>query len=166
MNFKQSVQKKPKGWHDKKMSENILIADDDRSERRLVSSIMRGISEFNILEASNGKEVLNILDSQETQDIRLLLLDISMPIMDGLETLQIVNKSYPDIPVIIMTAANETKTAVLAMKMGAIDFLNKPIEKERLETSARNAFKMSLMGREISRLQRHTEGLLKFSDLI
>ena len=146
------------------MNKTALIVDDDRSTRRMVISILRGTIDLHFKEAENGKDALRILDKDN--EIVLIILDLDMPVMSGLEALRVMSEKYPAIPVIILTGNTETQSAVQAMKMGATDFLPKPVESARLDVSARNALKMSLMSQEISRLKRHSDDALQFSDLI
>lgn len=146
------------------MKKTVLVVDDDRTERRMITNILRGSIELPLKEAENGYEALRILEKNE--DIILVILDLDMPVMNGLETLKVIHKNHPNIPVIILTGNTEAKSAVKAMKLGATDFLSKPVESARLDVSARNALKISLMSQEISRLKRHADDTLKFPDLI
>lgn len=146
------------------MNKSILIVDDDRTERRLIAGVLRRSVELNIKEAENGREALRIID--KNTDIALIILDVDMPIMGGIETLEILSKNHSSIPVIVLTGETQADIAVHAMKLGATDFLSKPVEGARLDVSARNALKMSLMCQEISRLKRQADDSLQFSDLI
>ncbi|MDB2683206.1 sigma-54 dependent transcriptional regulator, partial [Alphaproteobacteria bacterium] len=98
--------------------------------------------------------------------IKLIIMDLDMPVMDGRETLSHIARDYPNVPVIVLTGSKNMNDAVDVMKNGAFDFLFKPLEQERLLVSARNGLKMSLMSQEINRLKRKTDGALTFSDLI
>ncbi|MCB0334118.1 MAG: sigma-54-dependent Fis family transcriptional regulator, partial [Bdellovibrionales bacterium] len=81
------------------------------------------------LTAADGNKALEIIE-QETPDIALL--DVMMPNLDGIETLRSLRESHSDMPVIMLTAANTVRTAVQAMKYGAVDYLNKPFDVEEL----------------------------------
>ena len=146
------------------MDRAALIVDDDRTERRMITGVLRKNIDLNIKEAENGREAMRILEKSD--NIVLIILDLDMPVMGGLETLKNVRKTHPHIPVIILTGNTQTDSAVKAMKLGATDFLSKPVGSARLGVSARNALKMSLMSQEISRLKRHESDALQFSDLI
>lgn len=146
------------------MKNTVLIVDDDRTERRMIAGILKSNIDLNFKEAENGKDALRILSKEN--DIVLIILDLDMPLMGGLEALEHISKTRPDIPVIILTGSIETDSAVKAMKLGATDFLSKPVESARLDVSARNALKISLMSQEISRLKRHADDNLLFNDLI
>lgn len=152
--------------HTTRMQKSVLIVDDDRTERRMITGILRKGIDVQFKEAENGKDALRILDKCDSGDIALIVLDLDMPVMGGLEALEIIGKSYAHIPVIVLTGDTDTQNAVQAMKLGASDFLSKPVEGARLDVSVRNALKMSLMSREISRLRRHADDVMQFSDLI
>lgn len=148
------------------MEKIAIIVDDDRSERRMIISVLRNNIDLNFRQAENGKEALRILQKSNADDIALIVLDLDMPVMGGMEALEIIAKKYPFIPVIILTGNTENNNIVKAMKMGAADFLSKPVEHARLDVSARNALKMSLMSREITRLKRRRDDVVHFSDLV
>lgn len=146
------------------MEKFALIVDDDRTERRLIAGILRQGTNLNSIDAENGRDALRILNREN--DIALVILDLEMPIMGGMETLAAMQKSQAHIPVIVMTGSTDSRDAVAAMKSGAVDFLSKPVESARLDVSARNALKMSIMTKEIMNLRRRSGDMLKFSDLI
>ena len=103
---------------------NVLIVDDEKNIRLTLSSTLEA---FNIASdtARSGKEALQKLAEKSFQ---LMLLDLKLPDMDGLEVLRLVTDKYPDLKVIIMTAYGSIEAAVEAMKTGALDFLQKPLE--------------------------------------
>ena len=89
-----------------------------------------------------------------------------MPIMSGMETLEVLKQKYPFIPVIMLTGSKDINDAVWAMKLGAIDFLTKPYEGERMVITVQNALKISTLSREVSRLKSEKEGRFTFENLI
>lgn len=112
------------------MSTRILIVDDEeivvRSCKRILAS-----DEFHLDSANNGLEALEKIN---TTDYDMLILDIKMPRMNGIEVLRRVKETRPDIDVIMITGLNEIETAVKAMKLGAFDYLPKPFDPEELES--------------------------------
>ncbi len=106
----------------------ILIADDESRERRILSLNLS--EKYNVLEAANGKEALEHL---EKNNVHLILTDLKMPVMSGLELLEVVKNQYGNIPVIIITAFGSIENAVEAMKAGAVDYITKPVKIEELE---------------------------------
>jgi len=107
---------------------NILIVEDGRSQREILRDFLKE-NRHNIYEAANGKIALESLDSDYFD---LLLLDIKMPEMDGMQVLTEARRINPEIDAIMMTAYGTIDTAVKAIKAGAADFITKPIELEEL----------------------------------
>jgi DNA-binding NtrC family response regulator len=129
--------------------DNVLIVDDEKSVRFTLNRFLKGHG-FSSIEASNG--VTGIETFKKEQPL-LVLLDLKMPGMDGIECLQALKKIDPTVPVIIITAHGDIPTAVNAIKHGAYDFVLKPpdfdlliltirraIEKQRLEITLKASF--------------------------
>ena len=146
------------------MQNKVLIADDDRIERRLITRVLKNRFDFDFLEAQNGQQVLETL--RENDNVKIIIMDLNMPIMDGQKALEQLKQEYPNIPVIILTGTQNMNDAVSVMKNGAFDFLSKPLDQDRMLVSVRNALKMSLMSQEIKRLKENTSSSAHFSDLI
>jgi len=105
----------------------VLVVDDEDSIRSSLSLLLK--SNFQVCTASDGQEALEVFDS-ESPDI--VLLDLMMPRLDGIETLKRLREKNHSLPVIMLSAANTVKSAVQAMKLGALDYLNKPFDVEEL----------------------------------
>lgn len=121
----------------------VLIVDDEAAIRRTLKEILQ-FEKFEVDEAADGLECLVKL-KQRSYDV--LLLDIKMPKMDGLETLERIQEITPDTPVIMISGHGTIETAVEAVKKGAFDFLSKPPDLNRLLITVRNALdKSSLIG--------------------
>ena len=111
------------------MSARILIVDDEEIVIRSCKRILAG-ADFTIDAVQSGLEALKMVD--ET-DYDIVVLDIMMPGMDGLEVLQQVKERHPGVEVIMMTGLSQIKTAVQAMKLGAFDYLPKPFDPDELK---------------------------------
>lgn len=148
------------------MDKIALIVDDDRTERRLITRILKGTADLHCMEAENGKDALRILKKETETDVAIIILDLEMPIMDGIETLEHLQRDYPHIPVIILTGSINANITTKALSMGAVDFLSKPVQGARLDISVKNTLKMAVMAQEISRLNRESTGAASFLDLI
>lgn len=148
------------------MIEPILIVEDDPMQRQMLSTLLRRKMDYCSRTAGNGREALNILDEDTAKTIKLIILDLVMPIMDGIETLEIIKQKYPEIPVIMLTGNKDVEYVVKAMKLGATDFVTKPYEADRMIITVNNVLKMSLLSREVTRLKRKEEGRLGFGELI
>ncbi len=112
-------------------STNILLIDDMKGVRVLVAKILKELGYQNIKEASNGKEGLDVLKSLygKTDSIELVIADLRMPVMDGMELLKIVRNTseFKNLPYVILTAESEKSNVVTAVKLGVNDYLIKPI---------------------------------------
>jgi DNA-binding NtrC family response regulator len=104
------------------MPANILIVDDDRSIRRALERALEPLG-FRIVTARDGVEARAAI---ETAPIDLALLDLRMPRLDGMALMRELARTHPDVRVIILTAHGTIEDAVEAMKLGAVDFVQKP----------------------------------------
>lgn len=148
------------------MSRNILIVEDDYTQRFMLESIIKRKLKFDCHQAENGREALNILKNDISKDIKLVIMDLKMPVMNGLETLEIIRQQYSYLPVIMLSGSRDTEDVVEAMKLGATDFLNKPFEGERLKVTIENALKIKALSAEIKLLKNEKKGQFKFDNLI
>lgn len=107
----------------------ILIVDDEKNHRLMLKLHMEDAGHKTV-QAENGLKALEVLDS-ETFDV--ILLDMKMDVMDGLTFLGMMNRKGHCIPVIVITAFSTVKTAVESMKLGALDYLTKPVDIDQLK---------------------------------
>ena len=127
------------------MKESILLVDDELSYLELLKSILQQEGYTNVITESNPLNVPNIL---RTQQIDLILLDIYMPQMNGLQLLEKITPEYPNIPVIIVTAVDDKEIALEAIKFGAYEFIIKPPDTDRLLLTIRRAIGYKLLEKE------------------
>jgi len=113
---------------------NLLIAEDDDKTRNILDINLN--EDFNLRFCSNGKDALQIMNSE---DIDILITDWKMPVMDGKELLVAVKKSFPEMPVIVITAFGSVENAVDMMKDGAFYYIEKPIKLSSLEEILKKA---------------------------
>jgi len=108
----------------------ILIVDDDMINRKLLSVIIKKSGDYEVIEAENGLEALNII---KNEPIDMILLDIIMPVMDGIDLLKIIkdDSNYQNIPVSILTTDDTRKPEVLSL--GANSVLIKPIKENEIK---------------------------------
>ena len=111
------------------MSARILIVDDEEIVIRSCRRILSDSQLYAVDSTQDGADALRRVDESEYD---LLVLDIMMPGIDGLEVLQQVKERHPDVDVIMVTGLSQIQTAVKAMKLGAFDYLLKPIRIEKL----------------------------------
>ena len=111
----------------------ILIAEDNDSNFVLMSYILKKYYQFE--RAKNGQEAVEMVDKNQYD---IVLMDIKMPIMDGLEATKAIKEKHPDLPVIALTANAFDSDRHLAMEVGCNDFLSKPVSSEEcIETIKR-----------------------------
>ena len=110
----------------------ILIIDDDQAVRRSMAFFLED-QNYNTLKAENGRIGLEIFDQEK---VDLILLDLNMPEIGGLEVLAQIKKKSPDTPMIVISGAGEISSAVAALHNGAWDYLLKPIKNFSLLTHA------------------------------
>lgn len=112
---------------------NILIADDKSLIRDGISMILSLYENINVVgEVNNGKEVIDFVSKV---NVDLILMDIRMPVMDGVEATKIIKERYPDIKVLILTTFNEDKYIFEGLKNGADGYLLKDINSDKLVKS-------------------------------
>ncbi|MBD3225998.1 MAG: response regulator [Caldithrix sp.] len=131
------------------MSISILVADDDFKIRRILSNILSDEG-YEVTSVANGPETLNQLND-ETVD--LLLLDLKMPGIDGLQVMEEIAKRSDQPQVIIISAHGTIQRAVKAVQLGAFDFLEKPVDMDRLLITVKNALKQKSLVRENIKLK-------------
>lgn len=134
------------------MFPSILIVDDEPSIRDSLGGLLSDEG-FEILTAANGYEALKVMDKDSPD---LVLLDIWMPGMDGIETLKEIKKSNPYIQVIIITGHGTVETAVRATKLGAFDLIQKPLSIDKVILSINNALNFRRLEEENRYLRKKT----------
>ena len=128
----------------------VLIVDDEIDILNSFNLSLRSFGIDNIICCSNPLEARQIIDNQP---LGALILDLSMPVVSGQEILTKVRETHPELPVIVATGVETIESAVACMKLGALDYLAKPVEEERLAASVRTALEMSRLRRENSSLR-------------
>ena len=104
----------------------ILVAEDNDSNYILMTYILK--RDYLFKRAKNGQEAVNAADEG---GIDLILMDIKMPVMDGLEATKIIKEAHPDLPILVLTANAFDSDRQLAMQAGCNDFLAKPVNSEK-----------------------------------
>jgi len=146
-------------------AQTVLIVDDDPVQRRLLEAAITR-SGMPVVTAPGGQPALDLLSGPRGDQVALMLLDLVMPDIDGMQVMEKTRAHHPDLPVIVLTAKGGIDSAVEAMRAGASDFLVKPASPERIAVSIRNALKIGTLTGEVTRLKKKTENRLVFEDLI
>src|SRR5213075_2663206 len=120
-------------------SPRVLIVDDDSGQRSLLDSFLRSQG-FDTVTADSGARALEVLDSQA---VNMMISDVRMPGMSGLETLRKAREKHKVLPVLLVTAYADIRDAVGAMRDGAVNYLAKPIDLDELVATVRQATGLS-----------------------
>jgi FixJ family two-component response regulator len=118
---------------------HIMILDDDEAVRLSLSSVLATYG----FRVSSFSEVLTALETLKTSPVDCIVLDVRMPDMDGLAAQRLISNSPPAPPIIMITGHGDIATAVRAMKNGAFDFIEKPVDDEQLVASIAAALKFN-----------------------
>jgi signal transduction histidine kinase len=114
---------------------HLLLVDDERDYRETIAKRLR-VRGFRVSEASNGKEALEDLNREQAD---VVVMDVKMPVMDGLEALEKIKDAFPKLEVILLTGHASPEDGVTGIKSGAFDYLCKPIKLEHLMSKVRQA---------------------------
>jgi DNA-binding NtrC family response regulator len=147
------------------INQTILIVDDDPVQRRLLEAAIQRMG-LDTMTAPGGGPALDFLFSPKGEHVSLILLDLMMPDVDGIEVLNKLRAANREMPVIVLTAKGGIDSAVEAMRAGANDFLVKPASPERIKVSIGNALKLGVLSGEVTRLKKKQQNRLVFDDLI
>ncbi len=152
----------------------ILIIDDERAIRRALREILE-FEEFEVVEAENGKDGF---EKASSTVFDMIFCDIKMPQMDGMEVLDELLKAKIDTPVIMISGHGNIETAVQAIKKGAFDFIEKPLDLNRILVTIRNAKDRTVLFEETKQLKTtvkkfkgnsiigETSGIMKIKEMI
>ena len=131
----------------------ILIVDDERSIRDTLSGVLMDEG-YDVNVAENGREALKRLKDELPS---IVMLDIWMPELDGIETLKQIKETNPELPVIMMSGHGTIEVAVKATRLGAYDFIEKPLSLEKVSLSISHALEQQRLTEENQDLRRRIE---------
>src|ERR1041385_6620471 len=138
-------------------TERILVVDDEEAIREIVSSMLSAAG-VRCSQAASGLQALNVLNSG--QEFELMLSDLMMAEMDGVALLERTKETFPDMPVIMVTAVHDISVALAAIRNGAYDYLLKPFEREQLLAMVRRALEHRRLKLENRAYQSNLESLV------
>jgi len=113
------------------MKHKILVVDDEEDVRNTIKLQLKGTG-LEVVEAEDGKKGIEVLDAENVITVDAILCDVRMPNINGVEAVAYFRREYPSIPVIVLTGYPDVKLAVEFMKEGVVEYLVKPVEKEKL----------------------------------
>ena len=132
------------------MAEKLLIVDDEPDMLKLLGMIIRDKTQYETITTNNPAEAL---DLGKRGGYDLVITDLKMPGLDGVEMLEAVKKYDADIPVIIITAYGTVETAEESLRKGAFDFITKPFRKEQILFTIEKAMSWLRLQRENKKLK-------------
>src|SRR6266849_3351968 len=142
------------------MKAGVLLVEDEEKLRRVIELQLQS-SGYDVLKAGSAEEALKLADQAD-----LILTDLRLPGMDGLELLATLRRQNSHTPVIVMTAFGSVEVAVQAMKAGAADFLPKPFSLDHMLTVVEKALDIRALRDENQRLREALDHRYQFDNLI
>ena len=133
----------------------VMMVDDEVQALNSFELTLRSANMTHFIRVQDSREVMDLLSGHE---IEVMLLDLRMPHISGEALLPAIIGDYPEVPVIIITAADDVDTAVKCMQLGAFDYIVKPVEKSRLISAVRRAVDLRHLQRENRLLKAHVLG--------
>lgn len=126
----------------------ILVTDDEPDVRKLVRMVLNKAG-YEVLEAEDGAKAIEVLNTGENRlMLDVIICDIRMPKINGMEAIAYFRREYPRVPLIVLTGFPDTDMATTLLRQGVTDYLVKPVEAEKLRAAVARAMEM----RELSRL--------------
>ena len=117
----------------------ILIIEDEAAIRRVLAKILSEENDTYVVDVA--EDGLQGVEKVKNEDYDLILCDIKMPKMDGVEVLEAIKKIKPEIPMVMISGHGDIETAINTMRLGAFDYISKPPDLNRLLNTVRNAFR-------------------------
>jgi DNA-binding NtrC family response regulator len=147
------------------MTGRLLVVDDDAEMCRLLAEVLTEEG-HTVLTAVTGADALGLLDASGGETFDLLITDLHLPAMKGLDLMLQARQRQPDLAVIIITAFGSIESAIDAMKRGAYDYLPKPFKMEELVLTVGKALREGALRREVARLREELSRDYRFGNLI
>src|SRR5512141_1295747 len=141
---------------------SILVADDDASIRSLLKQLLADEG-YAVIEAATGSEVIEQVKNRSPD---LVIMDVRMPELDGIEALQKVKALAPRTAVLIMTAFGTSNFAIKAMELGAFDYITKPFELDKISHTVKRAFQYQDLTQEVEVLRDEISSLVQTERIV
>lgn len=148
--------------HLEKHEFSILVVDDDEFAREVITSLLLKEG-YSVASAQDGNEAIGIL---KVEDMNLVITDLRMPGVDGIEVLKYAVRNNADCTVVILTAFGTLDTTLEAIKEGAYDYLTKPFKMQEIAILAEKAYKRALLIKDNRELKKHLRDAYRDMELI
>lgn len=133
------------------MKKKLLIVDDEFNSRTLMAHLLKD----EVYSADTAENGIAALEKLKNESFNIVITDIKMPVMDGIELFHKIKEFYPQMPVILFTAYGTIEAAVKALKEGAFHYLEKPVNFDLLKHTVKQALDIQELEAEIIRLREH-----------
>src|SRR5213083_1181547 len=140
----------------------VMIVDDEEVLRDVLEVVLRREG-FDVVLAASGEEALNLLD---TEDVDLIILDVMLPGISGIDTLRAIRIANPNLPVVVITAFSSIYGAIEARKHGAFHYIPKPFKNEEVVLTVNKALEQRRLSRENERLKEELSEKYAFANII
>ena len=144
------------------MSANVLLVEDETRMRQVIAMQLSDL-DLHIHEAVDGEQAIDIF---ENEMIHLVITDLKLPKINGMDVLKFIKEKDPEIPVIVITAFGSIENAVKAIQKGAFDYVTKPFKEEKLRSSIIKALKISRLTSEVRYLRQEIEDQYTFKNIV
>ncbi len=144
------------------MAAHILLVEDETRMREVIAMQLSDL-DLTIHQARDGQEAIELF---ENETIHLVITDLKLPRVSGMEVLAHIKDKDPDIPVIVITAFGSIENAVKAIQKGAFDYVTKPFKEEKLRDSVKKALKISRLTHEVRHLRQEIEDKYTFKKIV
>jgi len=144
------------------MPANVLLVEDETRMRQVLVMQLSDL-DLNIHEAVDGQQAIDIF---ENETIHLVITDLKLPKISGMDVLKFIKEKDPEIPVIVITAYGSIENAVKAIQKGAFDYVTKPFKEEKLRASIIKALKISRLTSEVRYLRQEIEDKYTFKKIV
>lgn len=148
------------------MTFHVLVVDDDPFQLKTTQLAIEKMLNYRVTTVEGGQDAIDFLLSSKGSDVDLVILDMQMPKVNGVDVLEKVCPNRPDLPIIINTAHGDVKKAVDTLKKGAVDFIEKKDGPERLKVSIENIRHMKGLNRQVNKLNNFNKNKYDFTDII
>lgn len=148
------------------MHATVLVVDDDPLILKSLESTIKHQLKYDIVTLDGGQKAIDLLLGEDGRSVNVVLLDLTMPNVTGLDVIREVRAKRPRLPIIIHTANADVQSAVHALQLGATDYIEKSEGPERIKVAIENAMRLSHLQGEVDRLKRSASGEVKFDDII
>ena len=140
----------------KRMQQTVLMVSGDRTQRRFAEQVV-GKFGYRVVEVCDGAEAINYMNALSHPLPVLLLLDVPSGCTDAVRTVCAVKDFFAKLPIVALMPYGDMEHAMQTIRAGAVDFLMKPVEAERLHVSIRNALRLSALDNELQHLRNHSQ---------